>query len=81
VENVILNQIIIYLILKTRLVLKYRHCEGKLVFKVTDDKVVRLIFLLIFLCIILKEKFNKYKIIKIIYYFSVLNTQLIKNMI
>lgn len=26
--------------LKTRLVTKYRHCDGKLVLKVTDDTVV-----------------------------------------
>ena len=26
---------------QTRYVMKYRHCDGKLVLKVTDDKVVR----------------------------------------
>ena len=31
-------------VVKARIVIKYRHCEGKLVVKVTDDKTVSDIF-------------------------------------
>lgn len=33
--------------LKTRYVLKYRHCDGKAVLKVTDDKTVRTVTCLV----------------------------------
>ncbi|KAK4482312.1 hypothetical protein RD792_009465 [Penstemon davidsonii] len=54
---------------KTRYAMKYRHCDGKLVLKVTDDKEVKLLwFLISYQCIKFKtdqaqdakkmEKFN-----------------------